>query len=289
MRNSVNRRLWILSGAAVLLFGGTALADARGPIWLQADQAEVDAGIEISVNGDNAGKMPVKLELPPGRYEVVAKAADGRQWRQTIDVTGGETRTLQIQLSASGQPPSTYRPPPPPAPPAYPPPPPPYPYGYYRPPPRYVVPRLQLPPEPLPFVSVQGGFGFGGDLGGLVGVTVEGGVKYVTGFLGLGYTPVVDIYGNYGNELGYSLGVRAMGGSRFFKGWFSLSWGPVFTDDAILDYGVTGMVGGRWFITPYLYLHGGVGIAFPMLVSSTAVVGPWFTFSLALGWEFFGR
>jgi hypothetical protein len=292
-----------LSGAV------TAVAQPHGTIWLQANDADVAAGVDIMVNGDNAGRLPVKLDLPPGRYQIVAKAVDGREWRRTIDVVGGETRTLPITLAAP-RPPGAYapvyqQPPPspqpaypPPPPPGYPPPPPPQ-YGYYPPPPppRYVL----VPGEHLVFLAVQAGFGLNGsEYGGVMGFGVEGGIKWVTGFLSLGYT--FDYWGNpVGPGPGLTVGVRAMGGTRRFKGWFALSYGPMLTTDPnALDYGITAMVGARWWWGPYFFWNFGIGASFPLAASlpisyaaysnGTGVYpGPYLALDFGAGFEIFGR
>ncbi len=293
--DGIGSRGWV----AMLAFSWAAIASAqaRGTVWLQAEPADVAAGVDITVNGDNAGKLPVKLELPPGHYDIVARAVDGREWRQGIDIQGGETRTLQVNLAAPGaQPPPTayappprYQPPPPPPPtyppppPGYPPPPPRYPpaYGYY-PPPRYV------PPERLPFLALHAGFG--AEYGGFLGLGVEGGLKWVTGFASLGWIPY-DYYGNIAEELaGWEVGVRAMAGSRRFKGWASVSLGTVFTEVGT-EYGVSAMVGARWFWGPYFFLHAGIGLSFPtIIVTPDLPASPvYFAFDLGGGFEFFGR
>jgi hypothetical protein len=135
--------------------------------------------------------------------------------------------------------------------------------------------------------------GFGSEFGGLFGMGIEGGTKWFTGFVSVGYTPI-DIYGSTANQntdfIGISAGIRGMAGGRFFKGYASLSVTPVPTDLG-MAYGFTGMFGLRWFLGPYFFLHAGIGISLPVFEVNNQPFdhAAYFAFSLGAGFDFIGR
>jgi hypothetical protein len=120
-----------------------------------------------------------------------------------------------------------------------------------------------------------------------MGAEIEGGTRWVTGFLSLGYTPALD----WGNRrvtpdwLGVGVGVRAMGGGRRFKGWLSASIGSVAASDNGPVLGTAIMCGGRWFMGPWFFLDLGIGASFPWLWNGY----PLLALSFGGGFEFFGR
>ncbi len=74
----------------------------------------------IRVDGVKAGMSPVTMTVNVGRHEVYAETADGANGSQTIDIAGGDKRTIALRLSApalaAAEP--ELPPPPPPPPPA---------------------------------------------------------------------------------------------------------------------------------------------------------------------------
>jgi hypothetical protein len=146
--------------------------------------------------------------------------------------------------------------------------------------------------EHLPFVAVS--TGIGSTFGGVLGVTAEGGIKWITGFVSVGYWPSVAVGSSSTPSLfGYQLGARAMFGSRRFKGSASVSLGTVGTSNfqGALN-GVTFMVGGRVFFAGErrrMFIHFGLGVAVPFAFTYTNSAN-YVAFDLiGLGVEFFGR
>ncbi len=55
-------------------------------------------GADITVDGDGKGKLPQKVQVPPGRHQIVVKKAGFQPWEKWADVTENQTATFDISL-----------------------------------------------------------------------------------------------------------------------------------------------------------------------------------------------
>ncbi len=55
-------------------------------------------GADITVDGEQRGKLPQKVQVPPGRHQIVVKKQGYQAWEKWADVTENQTATFDIAL-----------------------------------------------------------------------------------------------------------------------------------------------------------------------------------------------